>query len=142
MLTFLMSNWVMVLIAVISGVLLCWPLLTDRVGSMRKLDPADAVQLMNRKHALLLDVREEKRLQQDGARIGSARHIPASQLEGRLSELKKFQNKPVIVQCNNERGAALACALLQKNGFADTYVLSGGLEAWEKAGLPLQRKAA
>ena len=141
MLPFLLTHWYMVLIALASGLFVCWPLLAGRAGGVSQLAPQDAVHLMNRKHALLLDVREEKIRLGESASIAQARAIPASELEGRLSELKKFQNKPVIVQVGSGRNPAAICTLLKKNGFAEVHALAGGLAAWQKAGLPVQRLA-
>lgn len=142
MLPFLLTHWYMVLIALASGLFLCWPLLAGRAGGSQQLEPQAAVQLMNRKQALLLDVREEKIRVAEGLCVTQARAIPGAELEGRLPELKKFQNKPVIVQCGSGRNPAAICALLQKNGFSDVYALAGGIAAWQKAGLPVQRISA
>lgn len=141
MLPFLLTHWYMVLIALISGLLLLWPMFAERAGGLRQIAAQEAVQLMNRKQALLLDAREEKVIEREGKSIAQARPIPASQLEGRVSELKKLLNKPVIVQSSTGQTAALACNILQKNGFTDVYALAGGVDAWEKAGLPVQKPA-
>lgn len=139
MLPFLLTHWYMVVLALASGLFLCWPLIAGSAGGRLQLAPQDAVQLMNRKQGLLLDVREEKIRLAEGVCVAQARAIPGSELEGRLPELKKFQNRPVIVQCGSGRNPSALCTLLQKNGFSDVYALAGGIVAWQKAGLPVQR---
>lgn len=139
MLSFLSAHWYMVVVAVISGVYLCWPLLGGRSGRIAELSSSEAVTLINRKQGLLLDVREDKQLAREGVLIAQARRLPASELEGRVSEIKKFQSKPVIVHGKAGASAAAAAAVLIKQGFSEVYVLAGGVDAWQKAGLPVKR---
>lgn len=135
MLSFLLNYWYLVLVALVSGAYLVYPLFNGM--GPRRVGPVEAVPLLNGKNSLLLDIREADVRDADGTFIAKARHIPASQLEGRLGELKKFKDRPVIVQCSTGRSAVAAAALLQKNEFADVYVLDGGLQAWVKAELPV-----
>lgn len=137
MLTFFMSHWYVFFIAAISGLMLLWPLVAENVSGLKKIDPQSAVQLMNRRHAMLIDVRDATEVLT--GKIAQAKHIPLADLEGRISELSKQKEKPVIVYCQSGARSAAACTLLQKNGFTEVYSLDGGLLAWEKAALPVSR---
>lgn len=137
MLTFFMSHWYVFFIAAISGLMLLWPLVAENVSGLKKIDPQSAVQLMNRRHAMLIDVRDATEVLT--GKIAQAKHIPLADLEGRVSELSKQKEKPVIVYCQSGVRSAAACAVLQKNGFTEVYSLEGGLLAWEKAALPVSR---
>ena len=55
----------------------------------------------------------------------------------RAAELKK--DRPVLVVCDQGRSAGPAAATLRAAGFAEVYVLAGGLAAWREAGLPLKK---
>lgn len=137
MLTFFMSHWYVFFIAAISGLMLLWPLVAENVSGLKKIDPQSAVQLMNRRHAMLIDVRDATEVL--AGKIAQAKHIPLADLEGRVSELSKQKEKPVIVYCQSGARSAAACTLLQKNGFTEVYSIDGGLLAWEKAALPVSR---
>ena len=53
--TFLIANWFLILAALVSGGLLLWPLATGG-GFSGGLKPTDAVLLMNREKAVVVDV--------------------------------------------------------------------------------------
>ena len=103
----------------------------------RDVTPAEAVQLINRDDAVMLDVRESSEL--EAGRIRNARHLSASVLPKRLDELGKFKDKPIITFCANGLKAQKICQLLGKHGFAQIYSLKGGVTAWQQANLPLTK---
>jgi len=100
--------------------------------------PMQALQLINHQDGVVLDVR-------DGAgyksgHVSQSLHIPATEVQKRLQELRKYQDKPIIVCCDSGASAEGVCALLKKNGFAAAHSLKGGVAAWQNASLPLTRK--
>ncbi len=103
----------------------------------RDVTPAEAVQLINRDDAVLLDVRESSELA--AGRIRNARHLSASVLPQRVDELGKIKDKPIIAFCANGLKAQKTCQLLSKRGFARIYFLKGGVAAWQQANLPLAK---
>src|SRR5512141_1037704 len=105
MLPFLEKNWPLVLVFVLSGAMLLWPMLQRRLSPAREIGTFDATRLINSANALLLDVREPKEF--SGSRLPNAIHIPLSQLAERGAELAKFASRPVIVYCDRGmRGGA------------------------------------
>ncbi len=134
---FVQENWLLILVFVSSGAMLAWPLAQRRWSSTKDVSPAEATQLINRQNAVLLDVREPKEF--EGGRVPSAVHIPLSQLAGRTAELAKFVARPVIAYCESGRRSRMAGSTLAKAGFKEVYSLEGGLAAWKKDGLPLEK---
>jgi membrane protein DedA with SNARE-associated domain/rhodanese-related sulfurtransferase len=65
-----------------------------------------------------------------------------NELEPRRLELAPGEEIVVYCSCPNEASAALVARALAKAGFTDVRALSGGLEAWIAAGLPLAAPAA
>ncbi len=63
-----------------------------------------------------------------------------AQVDKRLGELDKFKDKPVIVVCQSGNRSSSTCNALTKRGFEKVYNLSGGISAWEQAGLPVTKK--
>jgi len=57
-------------------------------------------------------------------------------LNERLGELKK--DKPVLLVCATGTSAGRIAALLRSRGFAEVFVLAGGIAGWREAGLPLR----
>jgi rhodanese-related sulfurtransferase len=136
-LTFLENNWPLVLVAVVSGAMLIWPLIQQRLGPTREVGAMQATQLINRQNALILDVRETQ--EYEGGRVPNAMHLPLSQLAGRGQELKKFTSRPVIAYCERGSRSRSAAGKLAKLGFSEVYTLRGGLRAWADAGLPVEK---
>ena len=137
MLPFLEKNWPLVLVFVLSGAMLLWPMLQRRLSPAREIGTFDATRLINSANAVLLDVREPKEF--SGSRLPNAMHIPLSQLAERGAELAKFASRPVIVYCDRGMRGGAATSALTKLGFTHVLSLRGGLRAWKDAGLPMQK---
>jgi rhodanese-related sulfurtransferase len=137
-LDFIINNIWLVLIALASGGFLVWPWFAKRLSGAKEIGAMEAVQLINRKDAVVIDVREPGEFA--SAHIGGARNIPLGQIEKRAGDLQKFRNKPVLLTCASGSRSHVAFASLKKLGFSDVYVLSGGIGAWQQASLPVEKK--
>ena len=134
---FISKNIFLVLIAVVSGGMLLWPLLRKGSGGPW-VSTLQATQLMNRDDAVVVDVRPAAEYAK--GHILGARNIPIAELDRRAGELDKYKAKPVIVHCGDGNRAGGSAALLRKNGFGNVVNLSGGFAAWLQAGLPVEKK--
>lgn len=70
-----------------------------------------------------------------------ASNIPVGELPQRLIEINALKDKPVILVCRTDRRSAVAAALLRDAGFRNLRVLLGGMERWNKNGLPIEGRA-
>lgn len=133
---FLKQNVMLIGLAIGSGAMLLWPMLS-RGGSSGapNLTPNEAVMLMNRSNVLILDVRDDAEFA-DG-HITGAKHIPLAALENRMKEIQKYKDKPVIINCQGGVRSSRACGILRKLEFTQLNNLQGGLNAWTQAKLPL-----
>jgi len=134
---FIQKNIFLVLIAVVSGGMLLWPLLRKGAGGPW-VTTLEATHLMNRGDALVIDVRPAA--EYAGGHILGARNVPLAELDARAGELAKYKAKPVIVHCGSGQSAGAAVATLKKHGFAQVVNLSGGFAAWQQAGLPVEKR--
>lgn len=134
---FIQNNILMVLIAVSSGLMLLWSFLGNRVRGVKEVDNAGALQLINHKNALILDVREEDEFK--SGHILNAKLIPLLKLKDRLGELEKYREQAIVVVCRSGSRSATAAALLGNRGFQQAYNLAGGMMAWQKSDLPIER---
>lgn len=132
---FFKSNMLLIGLAIGSGFMLLLPMLKKSVSGVPNLSVADAVTVINRSNALVLDVRDDAEFA--GGHIAEAINIPLSELSERLSELKKYTNKPILVNCQGGMRSSKACAILHKAGFTQLHNLEGGLSAWVAAKLPV-----
>ncbi len=136
-LSFVLDNWYLFVTALVSGGLLVWPTLTGGLGGGR-VSAADAVRLINREKAVLIDISEPAEFAA-GHAVG-ARSVPLGGLET-SRELPKNKSLPLVVVCPTGARAPRAVALLKKLGFENTTALAGGLAAWRAANLPTEKTA-
>lgn len=131
---FVESNILLIGLAVGSGFMLLLPLFKKSAGGVPNLTAAEAVTLINRSNALVLDVRDAAEFA--SGHIAEAMHIPLADLPARIVELKKYQNKTILVNCQRGMRSAKACDILRKAEFTQVNNLHGGLNAWLEAKLP------
>jgi rhodanese-related sulfurtransferase len=136
-LQFLQNNIWTILIAITSGAMLFWSYFGNRLLGIKEVDHIAVMQLLNHKNALMLDVREQSEFA--AGHVLNSKLIPLGKLRERIGELEKYREKPVVVICRSGQRSASACSLLGKQGFAQVYNLNGGITAWQKASLPLEK---
>ncbi len=125
------------MIAVASGALFIGPTIAKLFSRGREVGVVEAVQLINRKDAVIVDVRAPNEFK--SGHIPHARNIPVDQIKDRMKELEKLKNKPLLLVCQTGSRSALACGGLLKDGFAQVVALSGGMAAWQQASMPVEK---
>jgi len=136
-LQFMQNNIWLVLITIGSGMMLLWSFLGNRVRGVKEVDNAGALQLINHKNALVLDVRDEEEFK--AGHILNAESIPLLSLKERIGELERRQERAIVVVCRSGSRSATATALLNNRGFNQVYNLTGGMMGWQKADLPVEK---
>ena len=134
---FLYTNWMLVLIMIMSGTMLIYPLIQRRISGMTDVGNVRLTHLLNREGATALDIRETKEL--DGTKLIGAVHIPLSQLKERATALSLDKSKPVVVYCARGQRGPMAASDLKAAGFTQIFNLTGGFKAWTEAGLPVEK---
>ena len=134
---FLQSNYLLVGLVIISGILLLWPFISRLLGGAKQVDTLEAVQKINHDDALVIDVREPSEVAQ--GKIARAKLIPLGELKNRIGELEKHKTKPIIMVCRSGSRSAGACSILSKQGFSEVYNLAGGMIAWQQSNLPVEK---
>ena len=130
-------NMVLFGLALASGGMLLWPLVSRLFRASHEVSAFDAVQLINRRDALVLDVRASG--EYAAGHITNARHIQEAQVADRVKELEKFRSRPIIVSCATGSRAPGVTGVLRKKGFSEVFALRGGIAAWQQASLPLEK---
>ena len=98
--------------------------------------PAQAVQLINKQKAQVIDVCEPAEFA--AAHVTGTKNIPLGQL-GEGKGLPSNKAIPLVVVCAAGSRSARAVAQLKKLGYENAQSLSGGLKAWREANLPTEK---
>jgi len=85
---------------------------------------------------VLLDVRERDAF--EAGHLPGARHIPRGQLELRVDKELPDPTVRILTYCQFGLISTLAAATLRSMGYIRAVALDGGMEAWKKAGLPIE----
>lgn len=135
---FLLNNWVLVLAALSSGVLLLWPTISG-AGGGAAVSPAQAVQMINREKAVIVDVCEPA--EYAACHVTGARNVPLSALAADNKQLPSNKALPLLVLCQSGARATRAAGMLRKLGYEKAVPVAGGLKAWREASLPVDKSA-
>ncbi len=102
------------------------------------LDPDVTVQTVadvkDRDDVLVLDVRED--WEYNEKHIPGVLWMPMNTVPNRLSEIPK--DKEVIVTCRSGNRSGQVVDFLREQGFTNVHNMTGGIVAWESAGLPVE----
>lgn len=110
-----------------------------RQKPIRMLSSIELKQRFDQKDGtLVLDVRGVGEYGGDLGHIAGSINIPIEDLSSRLNELKAYKKRFIVVVCRTDRRSMKAAQLLIKTGFADIAVLRGGMEQWNRNGLPVE----
>ena len=132
---FILDNWMLISVALVSASLLFWPVIQG--AGAGGLSPTQAVQLMNREKAVVVDVCEAEEFA--AGHVVGARNVPLNQLEDKLAGQVKNKALPLILVCQTGARSGRALAIAKKLGYEQAQSLAGGLAAWRSANLPLEK---
>ena len=132
---FIIENWYLILLALASGAMLLWPVLAG--GGAAGLSTADAVQLINRQKAVVVDVCGPEEYAE--GHVSGAKNVPLAQLQERLPTVVKNKSVPIIMVCSRGARARRAAIMAKQIGYDNAQALAGGLGAWREANLPVEK---
>ena len=134
--SFFIENWILIAVAFASGAMLVWPAVSagGRAGSLK---PTEAVMLINREKAVVVDVCEPTEFA--AGHVIGAKNVPLSDLETKLPGAVKNKATPVILVCATGARSNRALAIAKKLGYENAHSLSGGMGAWRAASLPVEK---
>jgi len=108
------------------------------VSRIRELSPAEVRDAMERGEIVLIDVREPA--EHAGERIPGSRLLPLSKFDADQAR-SLAGGKPIVLHCRGGNRSGQACQKMLNAGAEGATHLAGGIEAWNKAGLPIERDA-
>ncbi len=90
----------------------------------------------HKKNALVLDVRTQEEFAQ--GHVPGAINIPFDEISERLDELLGFKQGDIVVYCRTGKRAEKALTTLTNQGFEQLFHLSGDMQGWQQAKLPIE----
>jgi rhodanese-related sulfurtransferase len=106
--------------------------------TIQHVDPKQAQKLIEDKKVVVLDIRTPGEF--STGRIAGAKNIDfqAADFEQRIEGLDK--SKSYLVHCASGGRSSHSLLLFKKHQFQSVYHLDGGIKAWQKAGLPVEKQ--
>jgi rhodanese-related sulfurtransferase len=97
------------------------------------VSPADVKAKHEAGEIELIDVREP--YEHEAGRIAGARHIELERVASQAPTIDK--DRPVVFYCRLGARSGMAANAFRRAGW-EAYSMDGGIEAWDRAGLPLE----
>lgn len=133
---FVANNWYLfVALVVVLGLLLLDPI-RQYTSGVKKVSPLEMPQVM-RDGGVIVDVSEPGEFKK--AHIPNAINMTSKAMQDGLGKLEKQKKKTVVVVCAAGNKSSSAARHLLNNGFESVYVLAGGMMAWQKENLPVEK---
>lgn len=133
---FISNHWQLSVAFVIISILIFINEMLNAKKQGKSISPEQAVDLINNENALVVDLRDQVAFK-SGHIISSIR---ASESDFDTAKMHKYKNKTIILVCNRGIQATNLAQKLKKQEYINPMVLSGGIDAWKAANLPLTKK--
>ena len=133
---FLIQNSWLIALAVGSGLMLIWPILTKGGGT--RVTVPQATLMLNQRKAVMVDIRDDDFVNNSGM-VPNAKRVAVKDLKDKANTLAKTKETPLIVLCQTGARAGAPATVLKAAGYTDVFVLDGGLNAWKEAGMPVKK---
>ncbi|MEY3288421.1 MAG: hypothetical protein RLZZ419_663 [Pseudomonadota bacterium] len=129
-LDFILNHYILSLALAVVTYLLIQELFDTAFKKFDAISPLLAVAKMNDNDTLVIDVREPSEFIHN--HIEHSINMPLGKLAEELAKIADHKNKPVLISCKTGTRSASAAKLLTKAGFEQVFVITGGMDAWEK----------
>lgn len=87
-----------------------------------------------------VDSRNPKAWEEAETKVAGAIRVPDDEVEQHLEKISHERTVITYCTCPHEASAAKTAQKLSEHGYRNVHPLFGGMEGWEKAGLPLDKK--
>ena len=98
-------------------------------------DVSQVAQALREGNVVILDIRDEHAYRE--GHIAGARHVSVHDLLDAIAALPR--ETPIVVVCRSGNRSVGAAKRLLKAGYPEVYSMKGGMRAWRRAGLPVEK---
>jgi rhodanese-related sulfurtransferase len=99
----------------------------------------EAFEKLSETNSVLLDVRTTQEFDEMSVKVDNVKHVPLQSLASSIGSMSGQKSYHVL--CRTGHRATMAAMSLMQNGFAHVAVIEGGINAWDKANLPINKTA-
>lgn len=112
---------------------------TALAGETPKISQQELLTALDKETAniVVLDVRSAE--EYNDGHVPGAINFSHNTIEDSLSQLAQYKDKTVVVYCRSGRRAGVAEGILASNGFTDLRHLTGDMNGWVAAKLPIAK---
>ncbi|GAB6141852.1 rhodanese-like domain-containing protein [Methylosoma difficile] len=128
-LEFILNHYILCLALAVVSYLLVQELIDTALKKYGKVSPLLAVTKMNEADTVVIDVREPEDFIK--GHIEDAITVPLGGLKEYLPKLEAYKKSIALVVCQNGMRSGAAANMLNKAGFENVQVITGGMDAWE-----------
>ncbi|SFD02551.1 rhodanese-like domain-containing protein [Pseudoalteromonas denitrificans] len=108
----------------------------SKFSPVKQVNPQQLTFSVNRENAVVLDIRSQADFNK--GHIANSIHLVSEKAKQKeFTTIEKHKNDPIIVVCVTGMTASGVADNLFKAGFTQVSILSGGIGAWQSAGLPM-----
>jgi rhodanese-related sulfurtransferase len=111
--------------------------LAAETGTFRELNAQEFARLLEQADAVILDVRTPREFQSGYIKGAVNVDINGPDFDKKIAELDR--NKTYLIYCASGARSARACGKMARMNFTKLVNLRGGIIAWRKAGMPLEK---
>jgi rhodanese-related sulfurtransferase len=116
-------------------------MLSTMPADFYQVEPATAQQQIENVKPFVLDVREAAELASGKPFIAGSTHVAIRDLPKMIAKLPENKAAPILTYCKVGYRGGMAVTILRMWGYTSVRTIKGGLDAWEKAGLAVEKKA-
>jgi rhodanese-related sulfurtransferase len=120
----------------IIAVMLASSYFSDKLAGYNSVSAEEAVRLYNN-DAKVFDARTSEEFK--SGYIGQAENLTGDKVLQRLEQLSFAKEDAILMYCQSGARSATVARSLVKAGYTNVSNLSGGIMAWQNAGLPVNK---
>jgi phage shock protein E len=120
-------------------IMLIYSYVGDKIAGFKSVNAQEATRLYN-DGAFVLDVRSPAEYKE--GYIGEAVNITPGDLASQASKLPKDKSTEILVYCLSGARSSRAASSLGKMGYISVNNLSGGINAWKAASMPVNKSVS
>lgn len=135
LLQFVEKHWMLCVAFFLVLALIIFEEMRKSIRPAMSLLPQEVVNLVNHEEALIIDIRDNTAFK--NGHILHSMNMSKSEWQRHEKKLLQFKEKNIVIVAVTEEEAKKVAQQLKTQGFTKVFVLAAGINAWQRANLPL-----